>query len=43
MAQPNVHIHSSHIEKIEGQTIYTEDGSKVEIDVLILATGFRGS
>lgn len=33
MAQPNVHVHSSHITKIEDRTIYTKDGSKEEIDV----------
>ncbi len=33
MARPNVHLHSSYIDKIVGQTIYTNDGLKEEIDV----------
>ncbi|XP_037040355.1 FAD-binding monooxygenase ktnD-like [Bradysia coprophila] len=41
MARPNVHLHSNHIDKISERTIYTKDGSKEEVDVLILATGFR--
>lgn len=33
MAQPNTHLHSSHIDKIVDQTIYTKDGRKEDIDV----------
>lgn len=33
VARPNVHIHSSHIDKISDQTIYTKDGKKEEVDV----------
>ncbi len=33
MARPNVHIHSSHIDKIVNRTIYTKDGSTDEVDV----------
>ncbi|KAJ6640763.1 Baeyer-Villiger monooxygenase [Pseudolycoriella hygida] len=40
MARPNVHIHSSHVDKVVGQTIFTKDGSRETVDVLILATGF---
>ncbi|KAJ6640762.1 Baeyer-Villiger monooxygenase, partial [Pseudolycoriella hygida] len=43
MARPNVQLHTSPIDNIVDQTIYTKDGSKNEIDVLILATGFRVS
>ncbi|XP_037030697.1 FAD-binding monooxygenase ktnD-like isoform X1 [Bradysia coprophila] len=41
MTSPNVHLHSSHIDKIVDRTIYTKNGMKEEIDVLILATGFK--
>jgi len=41
IAHPNIRLHTSHIEKVVNQTIYTKDGLKEEIDVLILATGFR--
>ncbi|XP_037040358.1 baeyer-Villiger monooxygenase-like isoform X2 [Bradysia coprophila] len=43
MARPNVCVHSSHVDKIVERTIYTKDGSKEEVDVLILATGFQVS
>ncbi len=33
MARPNVHVHSSHIDKIVDRTIYTKDGLKDEVDV----------
>lgn len=33
MARPNIRLHSSHIDKIVDQTIYTKDGTKEEIDV----------
>lgn len=33
ISRPNFHLHSSHIDKIVDRTIYTEDGSKEEIDV----------
>lgn len=33
MTRSNVRLHSSHIEKIVDQTIYTKDGKKDEIDV----------
>ncbi|XP_037037233.1 FAD-binding monooxygenase ktnD-like [Bradysia coprophila] len=41
MTRPNVRLHSSHIDKIVGRTIFTKDGTKEEVDVLILATGFN--
>ncbi|KAG4072847.1 hypothetical protein HA402_002590 [Bradysia odoriphaga] len=41
MTRPNVRLHSSHIEEIVGRSIYTKNGTKQEIDVLILATGFK--
>ncbi|XP_037040327.1 FAD-binding monooxygenase ktnD-like [Bradysia coprophila] len=41
MTRPNVRLHSSHIDKIVGRTIYTKNGTKQEVDVLVLATGFK--
>ncbi|CAO3607274.1 unnamed protein product [Mucor hiemalis] len=40
LCRDNVTVYSSPIDKIEGRTIYTKDGSKDEVDVLCLATGF---
>ncbi|KAF9114487.1 hypothetical protein BGX27_010717 [Mortierella sp. AM989] len=41
---PHVSLHQSPISSINGNTIETSDGSKRELDVLIMATGFdRGS
>ncbi|KAI9481502.1 MAG: hypothetical protein EXX96DRAFT_566975 [Benjaminiella poitrasii] len=40
LCESNVTVHSSPIEKIEGRTIMTKDGSESEVDVLCLATGF---
>ncbi|KAG4072860.1 hypothetical protein HA402_002603 [Bradysia odoriphaga] len=41
MTRPNLHVHTSHIDKIVDRTICTKDGTKEEIDVLIMATGFK--
>ncbi|KAF9419068.1 hypothetical protein BGZ76_004300 [Entomortierella beljakovae] len=38
---PHVSLHSSPIVSINGNTLETEDGSKQELDVLILATGYQ--
>jgi cation diffusion facilitator CzcD-associated flavoprotein CzcO len=35
------YIHDGNIEKVEGKTLFLKDGSKVTVDVLILATGFK--
>jgi cation diffusion facilitator CzcD-associated flavoprotein CzcO len=35
------YIHDGNIEKVEGKTLYLKDGSKVTVDVLILATGYK--
>lgn len=40
LCRDNVTVYSSPIEKVEGRTIYTKDGSKNEVDVMCLATGF---
>jgi len=39
--QPNVHLRTDSIERIEPDGIVTADGHKTEIDTLILATGFN--
>jgi cation diffusion facilitator CzcD-associated flavoprotein CzcO len=39
--QPNVHLETNSIERIESDGIVTADGHKTEIDTLILATGFN--
>lgn len=41
--QPNVHLHTSGIEHIEGNAIVSSDGSRIEVDTLILATGFEAA
>ncbi|KAI7899854.1 putative flavoprotein [Cokeromyces recurvatus] len=40
LCEDNVTVHCSSIEKVEGKTIITSDGSRAEVDVLCLATGF---
>ncbi|MGF6882537.1 cation diffusion facilitator CzcD-associated flavoprotein CzcO [Nocardia sp. GAS34] len=39
--QPNVHLETNSIERIEPDGIVTADGHQTEIDTLILATGFN--
>ncbi|MBU3065078.1 NAD(P)/FAD-dependent oxidoreductase [Nocardia sp. NEAU-G5] len=39
--QPNVHLETNSIERIEPEGIVTADGHQTEIDTLILATGFN--
>jgi cation diffusion facilitator CzcD-associated flavoprotein CzcO len=38
--RPNVHLETTPIARIEPDGVVTEDGTKTEIDVLVLATGF---
>jgi len=38
--KPNVHLQTSGIERIEPHAIVANDGSRTEIDTLVLATGF---
>lgn len=40
LAKPNVHLQSSGIERIEADGIVACDGTKTEIDTLVLCTGF---
>jgi cation diffusion facilitator CzcD-associated flavoprotein CzcO len=41
LCEPNVTVNTSPIDRIEGNSIYTKDGSKAQVDVLCLATGFN--
>lgn len=41
LKRPNVTLHRDPIRTISGKTIETEDGSKRELDILVLATGFE--
>jgi cation diffusion facilitator CzcD-associated flavoprotein CzcO len=41
LCEDNVTVNCSPIEKIEGRTIITKDGTEAEVDVLCLATGFN--
>ncbi|ORX50828.1 putative flavo protein [Hesseltinella vesiculosa] len=41
LASPNVTVKMGKITKVQGQTIYHEDGSETHADVLVLASGFE--
>ncbi|KAG0246264.1 hypothetical protein BGX31_003454 [Mortierella sp. GBA43] len=41
LKKPNVTLHRDPIRTVSSKTIETEDGSKSELDVLVLATGFE--
>ncbi|GAC1373078.1 MAG: NAD(P)/FAD-dependent oxidoreductase [Aquirhabdus sp.] len=41
LVQPNVDVVRSGIQEIKGNTVITSDGSKHEVDAIILATGFE--
>ncbi|KQY56919.1 MULTISPECIES: flavin-containing monooxygenase [unclassified Nocardioides] len=38
--KPHVHLETGGIARVDGDSIITEDGTRTEIDVLVLATGF---
>jgi len=40
MTRPNVTLVNSHIVRVDGNHVQTQDGHKHELDVLIIATGF---
>lgn len=40
LSKPHVHLETSGIERIEADGVVTADGTKAEIDTLVLATGF---
>ena len=39
-AKPNVHLQASGVERVESDGIVASDGTKTQIDTLVLATGF---
>jgi cation diffusion facilitator CzcD-associated flavoprotein CzcO len=41
--RPNVHLHTSGIDRIEGNAIIGRYGTRTEVDTLILATGFEAA
>lgn len=43
LTQPNVELETRPVKKVEGQDVVLADGTRVELDVLILATGFEAS
>lgn len=40
---PHVHLHTAGIDRIECNALIAKDGSRTELDVLILATGFEAA
>ncbi|CAM4147768.1 Monooxygenase [Bordetella tumbae] len=40
MTRDNVTLENNHIARVDGNTVWTEDGKQHELDVLIIATGF---
>jgi cation diffusion facilitator CzcD-associated flavoprotein CzcO len=40
LTKPNVHLQTSGIERIEGDGVVAQDGTKAVVDTLVLATGF---
>lgn len=40
---PHVHLHTTGIDHIAGNTLIGKDGTRTELDVLILATGFEAA
>src|SRR5262249_16174938 len=41
LAQPNVDVVASGLAKVDGSTLISQDGTAVEADVIVLATGFH--
>ena len=41
LTQPNVSLHASAVERVEGRKVVGADGSRAEVDAIILGTGFR--
>ncbi|KFH73129.1 hypothetical protein MVEG_00351 [Podila verticillata NRRL 6337] len=41
MQRSNVHVHTTEIQSVKGNTITLKDGTTQEVDALILATGFN--
>ncbi len=41
--RPNVHLHTNGIDRIDGNCIISKDGTRTDVDTLILATGFEAA
>lgn len=41
LSRPNVEVHATGVDKIEGATVVGSDGSTAEVDAIILGTGFH--
>jgi len=41
LTKPNVEVHASGVERVEGATVIGADGSTAEVDAIILGTGFH--
>ncbi|MFF2073516.1 flavin-containing monooxygenase [Kitasatospora sp. NPDC058162] len=41
LSAPNVSLHPTRVERVEGSTVVGADGRRVDADVIVLATGFR--
>lgn len=41
LAQPHVIVVKEHVVDLNGKNIITDDGRSTEVDVIILATGFK--
>ena len=43
LTQPNVSVHATGVREIQGNTLVGSDGSRVDVDAIILGTGFHVS
>ncbi len=41
LTRPNVEVHATGVERVEGSTVVGSDGSTAEVDAIILGTGFH--
>ena len=41
LTRPNVEVHATGVERIDGATVVGADGSRAEVDAIILGTGFH--
>lgn len=41
LTRPNVEVHATGVERVDGSTVLGADGSTAEVDVIILGTGFH--
>lgn len=41
LTRPNVAVHATGVDRVDGSTVVGADGSRAEVDAIILGTGFR--